>query len=44
MYISGKSQLAWDGVKSVIGTKQKTKRVTLGGKSDHVLADILYTF
>ncbi len=39
MFISGESHLAWDGVKSIIGTKQKTKSITLSGKSDHELAD-----
>ncbi len=39
MFKSGESHLAWDGVKSIIGTKQKIKSITLGGKSDHELAD-----
>ncbi len=44
MFKSGESHLAWDGVKSIIGTKQKTKSITLGGKSDHELADDLNLF
>lgn len=44
MFTNGKSHVAWDGVKSIIGTKQKRKCISLGGKSDYELADAFNSF